>query len=276
MKPNPAIRRPALRYHGGKYLQAPHIISHFPEHRTYVEPFGGGASVLLRKPISFSEVYNDLDDEVVGFFRVLRDHGRRLVELLELTPFSRAEFNGAYQPTGDPIERARRTAIRSFMGFGSDGIHSSHRTGFRGRSQRSGTTPAGDWANYPMNLRRLIERFQGVVIEQREALRVIVGYDSPTTLFYVDPPYVHSTRQRVDRARGYRHELSDANHRSLLEVLNSVQGMVVLSGYPSPLYEEMLGGWRRIERTGPFSDGARKRTEVLWLRNVSVSAEAAA
>lgn len=250
-------------------MLAPWILSQFPAHRTYVEPFAGGASVLLRKARSFTEVYNDMDDEIVSFFRVVRDHGAELVASLELTPFARAEFNGAYQPAATELERARRTVIRSFMGFGSDGVHSSHRTGFRARSERSGTTPAHDWRNYPACLRAIIDRLQGVVIEHEPALKVIERFDSPETLFYVDPPYVHSTRVRVDAARGYRHEMTDEDHRDLAAVLNRVAGAVILSGYPCELYEDLYSKWERIERTGPLADGARERTEVLWLRNVN-------
>lgn len=260
--------RPILRYHGGKWMIAPWIISNFPAHRTYVEPFGGAASVLLLKPRTFTEVYNEMDGEITTLFRVARDNGEQLARAVELTPFSRSEFNGAYKPTEDPVEASRRTIIRSFMGFGSDGVHSSHRTGFRGLSQRSGTTPAHDWRNYPDALRVIIDRLRGVVIEQKPATWVIEKYDGSDVLHYVDPPYVHETRCRVDAARGYRHEMTDEDHRELGELLNSVKGTVVLSGYPSALYEEIYAGWQRLEKTGPFADGARQRTEVLWLRNV--------
>lgn len=264
-----APKRPLLRYHGGKWQLAPWIIAQFPEHRIYIEPFGGAASILLRKPRSFAEVYNDLDSEVVNVFRVARDCGHHLVRALELTPFAREEFEGAYEPTEDPVELARRTIVRSFQGFGSDGVHSSHRTGFRGRSQRSNTTPAHDWHNYPDGLRGILERLRGVVIEHQDACHVIERYDEPAALHYVDPPYLHSTRKRVDRARGYRHEMTDKDHRKLLGLLNRVKGAVVLSGYPSPIYDKLCRKWERLEKTGPFADGAAQRTEVLWLRNVS-------
>lgn len=248
-------------------MLGPWILEHLPAHRTYVEPFGGGASVLLRKPRSYTEVYNDLDDEIVSFFRVVRDHGDELARRLELTPFSRIEFQEAYASTTDEIERARRTVIRSFMGFGSDGVHSTHRTGFRAKSQRSGTTPAHGWRNYPESLRLIVERFRAVVIEHEPALKVIERFDGAGVCFYVDPPYVHSTRCRVDATRGYRHEMTDDDHRELAAVLNRVRGSVVLSGYPCELYDELYAGWQRVERTGPLADGARERTEVLWFRN---------
>lgn len=152
------VSRPALRWHGGKWLLAPWIIQHMPAHRVYVEPFGGAASVLLRKPRSYAEVYNDLDDEVVNLFRVLRgEDACKLVEALRLTPFARIEFSEAYGSSSDPVERARRLVARSLMGFGSNGHARS--TGFRANSNRSGTTPAHDWARYPDALADIVDQF---------------------------------------------------------------------------------------------------------------------
>lgn len=217
-------RRPALRWHGGKWLLAPWIISHFPAHRVYVEPFGGAASVLLRKGRAYSEVYNDLDGEVVNLFRVLRipSDAATLIASLKLTPFSRTEFEAAYDQTAEPIERARRLVIRSFMGHGSDAPNLKHRTGFRSNSTRSGTTPAHDWANYPEGLARVVARLIGVVVERRDACEVMAAHDGPETLHYVDPPYVHATRSR---SRGeYVHEMSDADHARLLDCLLGLGG----------------------------------------------------
>jgi DNA adenine methylase len=273
-----APTRPVLRWHGGKWRLAPWIISHFPQHRTYVEPFGGAASVLIRKPRqwSYAEVYNDLDDEVVSLFRVLQDPNQssRLIDLLALTPFARREFERSYEPCEDPVERARRLIVRSFMGFGSNAHASSskgHRsTGFRANANRSGTIPARDWFNYPECLAVTVERWRGVIVEHRDALDVIGQHDGPRTLFYVDPPYMHETRSagavnHFDvKYRMYRHEMGDDDHGELIEVLRAVQGMVALSGYSAPLYEHGLRGWRRVE-TFTHADGARDRTEVLWL-----------
>ncbi len=267
--------RPLIRYHGGKWLLAPWIISHFPPHRTYVEPFGGGGSVLLRKPRTYAEVYNDLDLEVVNLFRVARDRGEELRQVLALTPFARDEYAAAWEPCEEPIEQARRTVIRSFMGFGSAAVTMKRQvkpnmlttkpaTGFRNNSDRSGTTPAHDWANYPKALEHTIERLTGVVIENRPALELIAQMDRPHTLFYVDPPYLPETR---DAGGDYLHEMTEQDHRNLAALLNTVKGMVVLSGYPSPLYEDLYKGWRRVEKEA-LADGARKRIEVLWMRNI--------
>lgn len=256
-----APSRPALRYHGGKWRLAPWIIGHFPQHRVYVEPFGGAASVLLRKPRSYAEVYNDLDDDVVNLFTVLRgDQAGVLIEKLRLTPFAQSEFETAYQPADDAVERARRLIIRSFMGFGSNGHNRA--TGFRANSNRSGTTPAHDWVNYPAALSLIIERLTGVCIQNRDALAVMAQHDGLETLHYVDPPYVHETR--TDAAADYAHEMTNKQHEELLHFLRSLQGAVILSGYPHSLYDHLLHDWRRVER-GAYADGAAKRTEVLWL-----------
>lgn len=260
--------RPVLRWHGGKWLLAPWIITHFPPHQVYVEPFGGAASVLMRKERSYAEIYNDLDGDVVNLFRVLRSAGAvELVEAIRLTPFARAEFAEAYQPTDDHMERARRLIIRSFMGFGSNGHNKL--TGFRANSNRSGTTPAHDWVNYPDSLARVVLRLQGVTVESKDAKAVMLQHDAPTTLHYVDPPYVMGTRS--DEGADYAHELTDDDHAALLECLKALAGMVVLSGYPHPLYDQALTGWQRVEREA-LADGAKKRTEVLWINQAASAA----
>jgi DNA adenine methylase len=258
--------RPILRYHGGKWRLAPWIISHFPPHRVYVEPFGGAASVLLRKPRSYAEVYNDLDGEIVNLFRVLRDESTaaRLEELVRLTPFARVEFAASYEPAADPIEQARRTLIRSFMGFGSSAL--TRKSGFRADAKRSGTTPAKDWAGYPEALSAIIERLRGVIIENRDARQIMATHDGPDTLHYVDPPYVFSTRNTgsPNRNYDYRHEMTDADHIALAEFLHGLRGMVIVSGYDCPLYAEMYRGWR-TDKKQTLADGARAREETLWL-----------
>lgn len=262
--------RPVLRWHGGKWKLAPWIISHFPPHRVYVEPFGGAASVLLRKERSYYECYNDLDDEVVNLFRVLRS-GRTgdLIEAIRLTPFSRVEFLGSYAMSDDPVERARMLIVRSFMGHGSGGPF-RRPTGFRANANASGEhNTAAEWAGYPDCLKLIIERFTGVVIEQREASKLMLASDRSDTLHYVDPPYLPATRSPRARRGGamyhaYAHELSEADHAALLVTLRNLSGMVVLSGYPDPVYDSALEDWRRVE-TKTLADGARPRTEVLWL-----------
>jgi DNA adenine methylase len=258
-----------LRYHGGKWLLGPWIVGHFPRHTTYVEPFGGGGSVLLQKPRSYGEVYNDLDGEVVNVFRVVRDHGEELVRLLELTPYSRDEFELAFVPAECPIEQARRTVLRSYAGFGStmtarrvDGTR--ERTGFRSVGRGAGTHHAMVWRNYPAKLVHLVERLRGVVIENRDATECMRQHDAADTLHYVDPPYVQETRHKKRRGRAYAHELDEAAHVRLAEQLHELAGFVILSGYRCALYDQHFAGWRRIERRA-HADGAVARTECLWL-----------
>jgi DNA adenine methylase len=267
--------RPVLRYYGGKWRLAPWLISLFPPHRIYVEPFGGGASVLMRKERTYAEVYNDLNDEIVNVFRVLQDPdmANALCRQLMLTPYARNELERAYVPSLNPIEAARRTIVRSFMGFGSTALETPRgfrsrasvwgHTGFRRSSYRSGTIPAHDWANYPVQIQNFIERLAGVVIECKPAAEVMADHDRADTLHYVDPPYLQQTRSSPRHE--YRHEMTEQDHIDLANQLHRLKGMVVLSGYPSSLYDdELYRNWTRLERIH-MADGARKRTEVVWL-----------
>ena len=257
------ITRPLLRYHGGKYLLAPWIISHFPKHRIYTESFGGAGSVLLQKDPCYCEVYNDLDNEVVNLFTICRTQGIELIESLHLTPFSRKEFELSYEKSEDNFEQARRTIIRSFMGFGSAAA-SGRKTGFRSNSNRSGTTPAQDWKNYPEALHFIIERLRGVVIENKDALEIMKAHDTAKTLHYADPPYVLSTRCQGEKTVCYKFEMTDAQHEMLLTGIKKLIGMVLISGYENDLYNDLLPDFIKIKKKS-FSDGAMKRIEVLYL-----------
>jgi DNA adenine methylase len=265
--------RPVLRYHGGKWRLADWIVSHFPPHRIYVEPFGGGGSVLMRKPRSYAEVYNDQWATVVNVFRVLRDPvtAARLVQLLELTPFSRDEFE-QLQPTddADPVERARYTILRSFAGFGSASVNGANGTGFRANSHRSHTTPAHDWRNYPGSVPAFVDRLRGVVIENRDALAMIPAHDAVDALFYVDPPYPHTTRNMQRGNAAYAVEMTDQQHADLAAVLHAARGLVLLSSYHCDLYDDLYKGWARVERKA-HADGARDRVEVLWMNPACAS-----
>jgi len=262
------VTRPVLRYHGGKWMLAPWIIEHFPQHRIYTESFGGAASVLMRKArAGLVEVYNDLDGEIVSLFQVLRDPAgaERLADLLQRTPFARAEFDQSYEACDDPIEQARRTMVRSFMGFGSDSA-SGARTGFRANGNRQTAHPAKDWGNLPRTISSFCERLSGVVVESRPAAEIILQHDSAQTLHYCDPPYLHETRSAavVRTGKGYRHEMSDDEHQRLAEVLHEIEGMVVLSGYASGLYADLYADWD-VSTRKTFADGGLDRTEVVWL-----------
>lgn len=282
------IKRPVLRYHGGKFRLGPRLIEIFPAHRVYTEAYGGGASVLLQKPRSYAEIYNDLDGEVVNVFRVLQDpkKAKRLEALLRITPFARQEFELSYKPIRSEVERARRTIIRSFMGFGSDSISrlkasragfntrlsSTMSTGFRWNANRSGTTAASDWRHYPEHIAAFCERLQGVVLEQRDAFVVLKKMDKPDTLHYVDPPYpMHSRKlgNGTSPEYRYRHEMADVHHKNLAELLHSLKGMVIVSSYPGPLYDRLYRDWKHMEWTGgqfcSANGASQKRTERVWL-----------
>jgi DNA adenine methylase len=270
------VKRPVLRYHGGKWMLAPWIIEYMPAHRVYTEPFGGAGSVLMRKPrAQMVEIYNDLDSEVGNVFRILRDPtlSAELERMLRLTPYSRVEFDLSYEPANNHLEQARRTIVRAFLGFGSDSS-SGAKTGFRANGNRQCTHPSRDWVNYPGAIENFTERLQGVVLENRDACEIITQHDARTTLHYCDPPYVHSTRSTavLREGKGYRHEMSDDDHIHLAETLHAVEGMVILSGYANDLYDkELFADWSRIERSA-HADGALDRIEVLWLNSACVQA----
>jgi DNA adenine methylase len=264
------VTRPALRYHGGKFRLAPWLLKFFPPHGCYVEPFGGAAGVLIQKPRSYAEVYNDLDGDIVNFFRVLRNPAlcADLKRACELTPYAREEFDQAYEPTDDPLERARRTAVRAGMGFGSASA-TSKSTGFRTDTRRKHGTAQHVWADYPSSLAAVGQRFAGVLIENRPAIAVMQQHDDHDTLHFVDPPYVRSTRKLGGNGYGhaYRHEMTDADHVCLLDALRDLDGMVVLSGYDSDMYAQHLVGWEvhRTKARISAGRGTEIRTEVVWL-----------
>lgn len=240
----------------------------------YVEPFGGAASVLMRKKRSPVEVYNDQWDTVVNVFRIMRDPAKaaELARLLHLTPFARDEFerieNIALAQLPE-IEQARWTIFRSLGGFGSASTNGAHSTGFRATSAASSTTPAVDWANYPSHIPRFVERLRGVVIENRNALDVVRRHDSPSTLFYLDPPYPHCTRNMRRGNAMYAFEMTDDDHANLACLLHQIQGMVIISGYECPLYQELFGAWSHYKREHVI-DGGNKRLESIWLNPAAV------
>lgn len=264
------IKRPVLRYHGGKFRLSGWIRSFFPPHHVYVEPFGGAGSVLLTKEPAYAEVYNDLDGDVVNFFRVLRDPIQRaaLCEQMALTPFSREEFERAYEPTDDCVERARRLAIKAGMGYGSSG-GTKENTGFRIDSGRKWSTDFAQWVKYPEAIAAVGSRLSGVLIENRPASSVMMQHDGATTLHYVDPPYVFSTRKgpRWTSDKYYRHEMTDFQHMDLLACLKNLEGMVILSGFHSEMYGRELAGWTEYScnSRGNARRGTKINREVLWV-----------
>lgn len=257
-------RRPPLRYYGGKWRIAPWIIDHLPTHRTYVEVFGGAAGVLLRKPRSHAEIYNDLDSEVFNFFSVLRSNTKQLCRLVDLTPYSREEFELTQDVSNDPLESARRFVARCFLGRGcSNSVRDA--TGFASCDIRTRKSYAREWAGVPDALAAAADRLQGVTIEHLHFQQLIPKFDHRDTVFYADPPYPLTTR--AANGKGYLHEMTDPDHRKLAWLLKTCKARVLISGYNCGLYDELYSSWRRDEKatTANGQAGAVKRTEVLWM-----------
>jgi DNA adenine methylase len=258
--------RPPVKWHGGKHYLCHRIINLFPPHHTYLETFGGAASVLLNKPPAEVEVYNDLDQRITRLFRVLRDHGEEFRRLLTLTPYSGAEFERAKEPVADEVEQARRDFVRWRMSLGGRGDSFSftlHRVRRHMADVVSGYLSAID-----EELPRIIDRLRRVQITARPALEAIRSWDGADTLVYCDPPYVPETRHEGSRAV-YNVEMAATDHRELAAVLRACRAKVVLSGYPSPLYEELYAGWRTVKfDIANHAAGGRKKArkrETLWL-----------
>ncbi len=254
------VSRPALRWYGGKWRLAPWIIGHLPPHDAYTEAYGGAASVLLRKSPARLETFNDLHGRLVNFFTVLRERPDELAHAIELTPYARAEFQLAYEMAADPLEEARRLYVLANQGRAG---------GASGRTRASWRTQHNPAHNQvpprqftAAHLGAIAGRLKHVQIEHADALAVIARYDSPATLHYVDPPYVHATRSPGSSGR-YAHDLADADHGAMAELLHQVEGMVVLSGYPSELYQELYPDWQRIDHQA-LTDAATHRVESLW------------
>ena len=176
------------------------------------------------------EIYNDIDGEIVNLFAVLRDpaSAARLQRLCELTPYARGEFELAYCLVEEPIERARRTLVRSWMGHGASGLR-GHRTGFRVSTSRQRTEPQHDWANWCAEVAAISARLREVVIECRPARQLLVKHNEPGVLAYLDPPYPFGTRSQKrkgnDLYHGYRHEMSDADHLALIDQASRLCGL---------------------------------------------------
>lgn len=267
MKKQKPVRTP-FQWIGGKYEIAPWICSRFPGHKTYVEGFGGAAGVLLHKEPSAVEVYNDLDKELVNFFRVARERPEDLARGLLLSPYARSEFEVAKALEGDDLERARKFAVVARQSMG--GVWGRAWSAVVGHSRRGMGSSNSRWLNLPEDILAIAGRFARVQIESLPALDLIRRYDRKDTLFYLDPPYLPATRQEGL----YRYEMAVDKHVELLALLARVQGKVVLSGYASDLYDEALRGWWRevrqvtcrsnVKASGQLSDRP-KREEVLWM-----------
>jgi DNA adenine methylase len=250
-------------YFGSKQRIAPWIVSLLPEHDHYVEPFAGGLSVLLAKHPSRMETVSDLDSELMTFWRVLRDRPDELLRACMLTPHSRAELAATWDPTTDELELARRIWCRLAQGRSG----TLRNTGWRHYIDPAGSSMSmpGYLEAYALRLAAAAERLHGVSLEALPALELIARYGSrPNVLLYVDPPYLGTTR---GWGNNYRHEMkTEAEHRAIAAALADCRAAVVLSGYSSPLYDELYDGWHRYEQATTTGNGKgdRGRVEVLW------------
>lgn len=271
-----------LIWFGGKQRLARRIAALLPPHLVYVEPFGGAASVLLSKAPSRLEVYNDRDDALVNFFRVLRDQPEELERLLRLSPFSRSEFTAAvdawrtgFRDIADPIERARLFWVRIEQSFAGSPIGVGWAGEFRGR--RRGSRAKTSWTK----LGRIIvcaERLRTVQIENLDWRACLDRYDGPDACFYLDPPYEPSTRKpnRQKGGKAYTHDLTADDHEELVDRVRDLEGSVLLSGYDHAVYRELEpAGFDRVEfeamSTTANSQGADgRRLEIIWRRSQAV------
>ena len=275
--------RSPINWFGGKGNIVAKLLPLIPRHTTYVEPFGGGAAVLFAKAPSPVETYNDVHGGVVNLFRVLRSP-RKAVALrrkLRYTPYSRAERAACLGLWRD----AKRSDVQRAWAFFVE-----MRQGFAGKvdstswgyvcSQTAGgkAKTVNSWLGAIPMLAANTDRLRDVQIDGRDFRLIFKCLDRPETFFYCDPPYSHSTR----RGGAYPNELTDDDHRELVDLLLDLDGMAMLSGYCNPIYKPLeAAGWQRktfrtachiagrTRTTGILGKGAalRKvpRTECVWL-----------
>jgi len=259
----------AIRWYGGKFSHLGWLLPLLPKAHHYCEPFGGSAAVLLNREPSPVETYNDIDGDVVTFFRVLRDQPEELIKKLYLTPFSREEFKRAFEQRRNKdlpdVERARLFFIRAEqVRIGLAQTSTPGRWAWCRLTSRRGMAGAvSRWLNRIETLWAVAERLRRVQIENRDAIEVIKQYDTPQTLFYLDPPYPHEARGDV---HAYGYEMTEEEHEKLSEVLHSIKGKAAISGYSSPLAERLYNDWNRIDAPPKIAHSNKKpRRESLWV-----------
>lgn len=249
-----------VKYPGSKWGLAKWIISYFPEHHSYLEPFFGSGAVLFNKPRSNIETINDLDGNVVNLFEWIRDDPERLAHKIYFTPYSRQVYEDTFWVVPeDSLQKAVNFYIRLNMGHGfrTNGEKVGWKNDVQGRER---AYAAKDWCSLPDRILQAAERLRGVQIECRPVVDVIRRFDSPKVLIYADPPYVLSARH----GKQYQCEMDDRGHEDLLDVLLDHKGPVLLSGYDNALYSDRLRGWHREEAVS-YSQIASRKTEVLWM-----------
>lgn len=248
-----------LRYPGAKNRIAPWICGYIPQHEVYLEPYFGSGAVFFNKSPARIETLNDLNGNVVNYFRVVREMPEELAVQLEMTPYSRDEYYRAYEyhPEDSDIEQARKFAVRCWMGFDSG---ERYRSGFRSSQQSISPRTTKTWRGLPERLLEASERLRNAQIENMPAVELIKRYDTSDVFMYVDPPYLHGTRKNYL----YRHEMENWEHEELLKLLVVHPGKVLLSGYDNDMYNDMLRGWKKAQKKTRANAGV-SRTETLWM-----------
>lgn len=248
-----------LKYPGAKNRIADWICEYIPEHDVYLEPFAGSLAVFFAKSPARIETINDLDGNVVNYFRVIREHAEELAIQLNMTPYSRDEYYRAceYIPEDSDIEKARKFAVRCWQGFGCSNLY---RNGFRSSQQGKSPHTTKEWRNLPERLVEASERLKNAQIENLPAIEVISRYNTADVFMYVDPPYLRGTRKNYL----YRCEMEDVEHVELLKILSKHPGKVLLSGYDNELYNNMLPTWHKVSKKTQAEAGI-PRTETLWM-----------
>ena len=237
------------------------IISHFPEHASYLEPYFGSGAILCSKPRSKLETVNDLDNELVNLFKVMRSRPKELADAIQLTPYSRQEYYESYYLSDCELENARRLIIRLWQGRGGK---TSHRTGWRNQIECNGPLPANEWIKFPRKIAAVAERLQGVQIENQDAIKLIERHKRENVLIYADPPYVLSTRT----TSRYKHEMNNEQHIQLIEALEAHPGPAIISGYANEIYDTRLKHWTRKTKRAKAEAGAI-REEVIWINPIA-------
>lgn len=244
------------------------IIDHMPDHEVYLEPFFGSGAVFFNKPKKVVETINDIDKRLINLFKQMRDNPEELARLVEYTLYSRTEYELSFEQTADDLEDARRMLVRCWMAIG--GKTNGH-VGWRRNVSENGPYNTYEWNDMPNRIFAAASRLKDAQIECKDALKLIHEYNRKNVLIYVDPPYVHSTRQ----SKHYENEFTDKQHIELLQALKQHSGPVLLSGYNSDLYKEQLEGWHSLifEMKTGFT-GAKRKTavEVLWLNPIAYEA----
>lgn len=258
----------AFGWYGGKFSHLDWLLPLLPNTQHYCEPFGGSAAVLLNRKPSKIETYNDIDGEVVNFFRVLREKKDELIQSIALTPFSREEFEVAISEPADDVselEKARRFFVRARqVRTGLAQKASSGRWAHCLLSSRAGMAGAvSRWLGSVDKLPEITQRLLRVQIENRSAIEVIKRYDSEETLFYCDPPYPHASR---GDSNAYGYEMTDSEHRELSIILHEIKGKVAISSYHCELMNDLYSDWNYIESPTKNCHSIKKpRTEILWV-----------